>query len=64
MISELLDARRRRSELTRRIETLRATVDRELGSLLQELHAIERLEREGERQMRALEPELFVESAG
>lgn len=59
MIASAAEARRRRAELERRLRALRSSVDRELGSLLCELHAIERLELEAERQARELSPEFF-----
>lgn len=52
-----MEARRRRQGLEHRLAALRTQVDRELGDVLVELQLVERLEREGERQMRALERE-------
>ncbi|MBE7479691.1 MAG: hypothetical protein HS104_06870 [Polyangiaceae bacterium] len=61
MIAELIEARRRRVALEDRVARLRQLVDVELGTIASELHAIERLEREGARAMRELEPELNAE---
>lgn len=58
MIAALLEARRRRVALAERLSALRAYVDRELGTIGSELHELERLEREADRAMRDLEPEL------
>lgn len=61
MIAALVEARRRRVALEERIAKLRQAIDVELGTVASELHAIERLEREADRQMRELEPELNAE---
>lgn len=57
-MSYAIEARRRRSLWLRSLQDLRQHVDQTLGRLLSELHAIERLELEADRQQRELNPEL------
>lgn len=59
MIDTLAEARRKRAALVSRLAAIRANFDREIGLVLTELHAIDRLEVESERTLRDLQPEFY-----